>query len=115
MSVDTAQVLQIAHKKKTTIEEFLEQFAAGTAFSGVCRHYDSLDGYKPKIVKRGDWYMATVIFSATNWDMETAKKLLDDSYVVQIGIVDDRQSISNVFADDETDEEGRLDVFHFEF
>jgi hypothetical protein len=115
MSVDNAQILQIAHKKKAKVAEFLKGFSAGKAFKGLCRYYRSLDGYEPKVVKRGNWYMATVVFSASNWDNEKLKKRFDESYIVQVGAIDDRESVSNVSAGDAAEEEERASVFEFSF
>ncbi len=115
MSVDTAQVMQIAHKKKTQINDFLRKFKAGTAFRGICRDFSPLDGYESKIIKQGSWYMTTVVFSATNWDSAKFLQRLSDDYLVQVGIIDDRQSCSNVFFDNEAEDDGRQSVFDFTF
>ena len=115
MSVSTAQVVQIAHKKKTQINDFLRTFAVGTAFRGSCRHYASITGYEPKIVKQEAWYMTTVVFWATNWDSEDFLKQCGEDYLAQVGIIDDRQSDSNAFVDDEKESEERTSVFDFHF
>lgn len=115
MSVDTAQVVQIAHKKKTQITDFLRKFKAGSAFRAMCRDYAPLDGYESKIVKQGSWYMTTVVFSATNWDSGIFLRKLGGDYLVQVGIIDDRQSGSNIFLDDEEDDDERTSVFGFHF
>jgi hypothetical protein len=115
MSVATAQVVQIAHKKKTQINDFLRKFKAGTAFRAMCRDYSPLDGCESKIVKEGSWYMTTVVFSATNWDSDKLLERFGDDYLVQVGIIDDRQSDSNVLSDDETEHDERFQIFGFHF
>jgi hypothetical protein len=115
MSVNTAQVVQIAHKKKTQINDFLRKFKAGTAFRSICRDYSALGGCEPQIIKEGSWYMTTVVFSATNWDSDKFLKRLGDDYLVQVGIIDDRQSDSLIFVGDEAEDDERASVFGFFF
>jgi len=115
MSVDTAQVMQIAHKKKTQINDFLRKFKAGTAFRGICRDFSPLGGYESKVEKQGAWYLTTVVFVATNWDSNKFLTKFGDSYLVQVGSIDDRVSHSNIFSENEKETEERFLVFGFSF
>jgi hypothetical protein len=117
MSVTAVLVMQVAHRKKENVEKFIKSFQARRHFRGVCRDYSPLSGSEPKIVKRSRvWYMATVAFVATNWDNDSLSRHFDESYVIQVGPIDDREAFSTALDCEDDDEvEKRLAAFDCSF